>query len=175
MSDHLVAVRYAKALLQTSDGDLSISIKKREALIAISQLFAIKEARKILISPVMPKDLKASLLAYALEKTDQKDLIDNFLKVVLEANRVELIPHIISAFDDEIDKLTGTARTRLITALPIDEIELQKFKDSAEKSVIIETTVDSSILGGFVVYFGNFMGDYSLKTRIHQLTSPAAL
>ncbi len=175
MSRNIIASRYAKAFLKVDGHNVDLARRRLKALVNIRELFSIEDAKKVLISPVMPKELKGALLEYAVTKAEDKELVSEFLKVILEANRVAVIPKIIDTYELYINHLAGVVKTKIVTAIELSEEEQKAFKTTIEEhlknTIELRTDTDPSILGGFVAYFGNMMADFSLKSKVDKLTS----
>ena len=177
MSLRAVATRYADALffLTTKDniGDTL------ECLTAVKDLFSLDDASRILLSPVMPKQLKNDLIKYALDQVGTKNSdVRRFFEVVVDSDRVEAIPHIEEAFHLLSDKANGIERADLVLASELGQLELDNLKDLAEAKfntkLTIQTSVNKHLLGGFILNVGNKQIDLSLKSKLEELTLTAA-
>jgi len=173
----LVANRYARALLKLSEGDLAKAKDRREILVGVSELFALKDSGRVLRSPVMPQDLKKSLLTYALGKATSDSLLQRFVETVVEAGRVAMFPEIIASYSRAIDELEGVAVADVTTVVPLEQADQVKVADVLGKllgrTVQVKTHVDKSILGGLVARIGNYRVDLSLKTKLDGMASSA--
>jgi F-type H+-transporting ATPase subunit delta len=178
MSASKIAMRYAKALFKQKPNERTAADKNIEALSVVAELFKQKEAGRIMRSPVVPSDLKSSLLDYALKQAGVVggDL-EKFLRTVLSAGRIALIPEILSAYIDLINTMEGKAEAELISAVSLPEAYVSQIEGAVskvlDKKVHIKTVVDSAILGGFIVRSGNYLVDLSLKTKLDGLAKRA--
>lgn len=172
-----IARRYARALYKICDSNLEKAKKDLESLKTLTVLFDDKDAGKILRSPVMPPDLKKTLLHYGLEKAVAGDDLKRFIDTLVSAGRVALLPRIIFAFEDLINDAQGKAVGEVTSATAI-EAEDQKniaslLGEILGKSIILENKVDPSLLGGFIAKVGNYRIDMSLKTKLDGLAQSA--
>lgn len=172
-----VARRYAKALFALSGKDLAEAKKQRDSLYSLKALFEIAGSGRVLRSPVMPVDLKKSLLDYGLKQTDASEAVKKTVDTVLESGRVELLPDVADAFSDFIDEAEGVARAQIESAVPLQESDLKaisaKLGTVLNKNVDVTGVVDPSLLGGFVARVGNYRIDMSLKSKLEGLASNA--
>ena len=81
MSTSAIANRYAESLYSVLSPDEAESAAS--GLETVKDLFKLEDASKILLSPVMPPELKSDLLRYALEKTGGPDALLSFVKLFL--------------------------------------------------------------------------------------------
>lgn len=179
MSAGLVARRYAKALMKVTGGDLAKSKVLAQHLVTLDELFENAEASSILCSPAMPTDLKKSLLDYGLKVAGAGNELKGFCDAVVEAGRVELLPQIISVFDELINDLEGVVDAHVRSATELTDADKAAIEGAVNrivrKKVNLDTHIDKDLLGGFVVDVGNYKIDMSLKTKVEGLAQEAAL
>lgn len=95
----LVAKRYVKALL---DGEDAKSMAKFLAVFeALSSSFENEKFVDIISSPSIPSSAKEEVLLAAVAGV-KSDKVNNFLKLLAEKNRFELIPEITSQLSKEM-------------------------------------------------------------------------
>lgn len=173
MSSSLIANRYAKALMKISDGDTALAEKALIFLQTCDEIFSLPEARRVLKSPVMPPDLKKSLLNFAAEKSQSKKEFGAFAEQVVDAGRTGLLPEIFKAYKKMLDDKRGVAEASAITAEPISDTSRKELIAALEKifqkKINLESAVDKSVLGGVVVSVGNYTIDLSLKNRLNSV------
>jgi len=172
-----IANRYARALFRLADGEPKRAQEMRHFIGPILDLFRMAEAKKVLNSPVMPADLKKSLLTYALDNAKADKQTRDFVSAVLAAGRVALLPLMIQEFDRLLDAAAGRMKAVVRSAVPLGAEESKEISASLEatfkKTVELEQRVDANLLGGFVVNIGNALIDLSLKTKLEALAQSA--
>lgn len=170
----LVAIRYARALFTIAEekerqGGAGASYGKAFAL--LGELFSIKEAFQVLKSPVMPKDLKLSLLQLALNEGVADDSFRNFISGILDSNRVSLIPEIGKAYDAILVEKRNEKKARVLSAHTLSSELVNKIEQSLAKlfgkKILLTLEVDETLLGGFVVEIENYLLDYSLLSTVN--------
>lgn len=168
-----IAKRYAKALFNLAAGNLAEAKVDREAMEVLLGLFADEGAKKVLISPVMPLDLKKSLMTYGLDQGKASTNVRNLIETLLIAGRVAYVPQVTQAYSELIDEAEGTAKAELTTAVPIESGDERQIGDNLgrllNKQITVNVNVDPNILGGFVAKVGNYRIDLSLRTRLDGL------
>jgi F-type H+-transporting ATPase subunit delta len=173
MGSSFIANRYAKALLSISEKDTNSADKAITFLDLCDQLFEVEETRKVLKSPVMPPDLKKSILAYAANVARAPDEFVNFTNQVVDAGRTAYIPQISKAYREMLASKRGYATATAISAEPMTEAVKVELKRALEgifsKKITLSNEVDRNVLGGFVVKIGNYTIDLSLKNRLNSV------
>lgn len=179
MSSLIVAKKYARAFAKVAGVEKTVSKSFEGAFVAIEQIFALKESRDVLNSLVMPNSLKKELLTYALDKGKAPQSLRHFVEMVLNARRVFLLLEIIDAYLALVDEANNRLKAKVFCFSSLDAQQKKRLQKKLEslfkKEITLETVVDPSTLGGFVVSAQHKLIDCSLKFRLDLLTAKAAL
>ncbi|MCR5536487.1 MAG: F0F1 ATP synthase subunit delta [Succinivibrio sp.] len=108
-----------------------------------------------------------------------KDLLDengmNFVRVIAENNRFEVLPEIYSEFVKMRQKHDKVLTVQFVSAREIkdDETEVlkQKLADKYGCKIILNKSVDPSIIGGVVLKIGDEVIDASFKNSLNALST----
>lgn len=94
----------------------------------------------------------------------------NFVRVLIEAERIDLLPQIRELFEERKNDVEGTAKARIESAFPLDAGELASLTTALEKRFgrKIEATVDvnPSLLGGARISVGDTVIDGSVAGKL---------
>jgi F-type H+-transporting ATPase subunit delta len=176
MSSNALSSRYAKALMSTLTESGAVD-QGLSALKGMAKVFLMADAARILKSPIMPREFKKDLLEYCLNKVEANKTVYNFVGVLLEAGRIELIPTIAEHFEALVLATKNEAHGEITSAHALNEQTLKEITAAAEKKLdlklVLANVVDPSIFGGFKVRVGNKLLDMSIKTKLDQLTASA--
>ncbi|MCP4045599.1 MAG: ATP synthase F1 subunit delta, partial [Gammaproteobacteria bacterium] len=89
--------------------------------------------------------------------------------------RLPLLPEITDLYQrlrEEADKLL---RVKVVSAFELEEDQARRLKDALarrfDREILLESEVDSSVIGGAVVYAGGQVIDGSLKDRLTKLSN----
>jgi F-type H+-transporting ATPase subunit delta len=100
-------------------------------------------------------------------------LFTNFLKVLARHDRLALLPTIRQLAEAEFERRSGKRRVSVTSAAEISDQTLDSIRSTLRSSLsiepILETRVDSTLIGGLVIRVGDTVYDGSLKTQIKQL------
>lgn len=170
-----IARRYARALFRLAGNDLKKARTLLKQFDSIVELYGIEMAAKVLQSPAMPKDLKISLLNYAMSKSPEDPEVKRFVNSIVDAGRIAEFPAIISAFSALIDEREGRLAAEVTSVVPLKDDVLASIKAAIGESgkVDLHNVVDKSILGGLVVKVGNKIVDLSFKSRLNDIANSA--
>ena len=96
-----------------------------------------------------------------------------FVRVLIEADRLGLLPQIQQVFGALKDNAEGIARARITSAFPIDDAELAGLKGALERRFgkKIETTldIDPELIGGARVVVGDTVIDASVQGELQAM------
>src|SRR5208282_6723566 len=99
----------------------------------------------------------------------------SFIRVLLEADRLSLLPEIRQLFGALKDAADGFARAQILSALPIDEAQLAGLKSALERRFgkKIEPTVslDPRLIGGARVIVGDTVIDASVQGELQAMAN----
>lgn len=178
MSQEKIATRYAAALMTMTQGQAALADGISSSLNEIARLYDDKSIRKVLASPVVSPELLQDVFSYATRELNADPVLKRFLDVLIQARRTSLLPLIAKAFHKKLQQQRGIVDAMVTTALPLKDDELKDIQGRLEtmlsKKVQLQTRVDKSILGGFVVRVENSLLDMSLKTKLENMTKVAA-
>jgi F-type H+-transporting ATPase subunit delta len=99
----------------------------------------------------------------------------NFIRVLIEADRIGLLPEIRTLFDALKDEADGVARAQIISAFPIDDAQLSALRKGLERRFgkKIETTVsvDRALIGGAKIIVGDTVIDASVQSELQAMAN----
>jgi F-type H+-transporting ATPase subunit delta len=102
------------------------------------------------------------------------DATRNFLRALVEAERLELAPEVAELFERHRAQAAGQVTVEITSAFPLNDAERQKI-DRAMRARLgrdckLDARVDSSLIGGAVIKVGDSVIDLSLRGRLASLT-----
>lgn len=168
-----IARRYAKALrpLAEQAGRLE---PVAEELARFGQLLATEEGlREVLRWPWVKAATKRHLVQSVTERLGLSPLTQNFLALVAQRRRLDLLPDILAAYRALVDHAAGRVRARVRCAAPISDATRAALRERLGrrlgKTVLLDTEVDPTLLGGFVAEVGGLLLDASLAGQLTDL------
>lgn len=173
MSVQRIATRYAKSLI-----DLASETNKLEEVKADMDTFKAalgsRDLYLLLKSPIVPAPKKSAALKAVFEGK-LSELTMAFLNILVTKGRESYLPEIGHAFNEQYKEIKHITTLKITTAEKMDAKSLEAIKaeflksNQTDDNVEIETAVDPSLIGGFVVEFANKMYDASVKHKLDTL------
>jgi len=168
-----VSKRYAKALLSIGqeDGryeDYGKDLEKFAAFCSASDDFF-----KVVSNPIFSAGERKRILEYVLKKMSFSDVSSNFLRLLLQKERLGAIEEISAHYSRLTDDISGITRAEIITARPLEGDALKKLADAlsrlTSRKVELEISVDESLIGGLVAKIGDLVLDGSIIAQLRGL------
>ena len=168
-----IVKRYTRALFELVEE----TGKREEAgadLAAFESLLAGDETlREALLSPVLTRNVKAEVLDAVLEAAQPDPLVSNFLRVLLDARKLVLLPEVVAAYRELADEAAGRVHGVVSAPMPLDEVDVQALSGALgralKKEVLLDAKLDPSLRGGVVARVGNLVFDGSVRTQLQRM------
>jgi F-type H+-transporting ATPase subunit delta len=168
-----VARRYAKAL-----HGLAAEARRAEAvaeeLARFEQLLGAEAPlREALLRPWVKAATKRSIVLEIAGRLELSTLTRNFLALVAQRRRLDLLGEILTAYRARVDEAAGRIRARVRSATPLGDAERASLREQlgrrVGKTVLLDTEVDPTLVGGFVAEVGSRVLDMSVAGQLTAL------
>jgi F-type H+-transporting ATPase subunit delta len=172
MAEQITVARpYAEAAFSLAKGANALPSWSQMLALA-SEVSSDPGMRTALDNPDLPAAAKESLfLSIFDDKLDTQG--KNFIRVLLEAGRILLLPDIRQLFERLKDGTDGVARAHIASAFPVDDAQLRDLQSALEKRFgkRIETTVtvDPGLIGGVKITVGDTVIDGSVQRDLQAM------
>lgn len=173
MSVERIASRYAKSLL-----DLAVERNELEVIHGDIQGFDKatdnRDLYLLLKSPIINPDKKKQILKSIFEGK-VSEMVMSFINIVVNKGREALLPEIADEFLKQYKQYNHISTIKVTSAAPLTEASLEGIKkkflasDETDDKIEIETAVDPSLIGGFVVEFEDKLYDASVSHKLDML------
>ncbi len=173
VSAERIAAVYAEALLDAAEGaGCQAEIVEEFDAFVSEVLDRLPEFERVLASALISHEEKVGLLDRALGQQASRVFL-NFLKVVSRHGRLDILRAMHRAVRELWERRSGRVPVWVTTATPLDE-ELgrrlaERIRPLIDGQPVVQTRVDPSLLGGFVVRVGDTVYDASLATQLKML------
>jgi len=128
------------------------------------------DARRLLENPTMAGDRRNTLLKEIASALGFDRRVTNFVGILLDKGRLNLLEEIIDACRRLLDARMGIVRALVTAARPLDaternELEM-KLMERTGKKIRMEVAVDAALIGGVVAQVGSTIYDGSVRTQL---------
>ncbi|HIP12776.1 MAG TPA: F0F1 ATP synthase subunit delta [Arcobacter sp.] len=126
--EELIAKRYANALSESTKDISGIA----ELLNTLTESIDTKEVKNVLTSPIIPNEKKTEMILSALGTHADNTLI-NFIKVLGENKRLDIIPSISKVLNTKLQKVSNKYEGILKSKETLDAAALSNLEETLKK------------------------------------------
>jgi F-type H+-transporting ATPase subunit delta len=168
-----IAKRYGQALFGIAEEEKNYEKYCKDLMRFSAVLNENEKFKEFLFNPVFDKDDKKAVVSNILEKIDISSISANFLKLLVEKGRINILEDVVKAYQQLMDEALNTARVNVKTAFPLSSDLIAEVKKAMEgltkKQVEMVIEEDPSLLGGIVVKIGDTLYDGSIKAQLDKI------
>lgn len=163
------ARRYAEALLGLAADERAV----KQFRASLEQLATVFDRPTIaaLRDPAVPVQRRRDALAAALR--DEPAAVRSLFVLLLERDRIAIVPQIARALEDIVDQREGIAKARITTAVELRDQEredlVRQLERRSRKKLRATFAVDRGLIGGARVQIGDHLIDASLSAKLSAL------
>jgi F-type H+-transporting ATPase subunit delta len=162
---------YAAAVFKAAK-DTESTVKWSESLAFMTAVLGDKNISVIIDNPKISNDRLLSLMLDICQgQLDPEG--ENFLRLLVQNNRLSLIPYIQKIFEEYKAADEGYVEVDVFTAFAFSEEENLKFASALEKKlgkkIHMNVTVDKSLIGGVLARAGDRVIDGSIRGRLQHM------
>jgi len=174
MADRAAARRYAAAFLSLADELGQVEALGKDLDTALEAARADDGVLlRVLGNPVFTADERRKVLDALLPQLGLQAMTVNLLKLMTDRGRFGALPDLVSIYHQQADDLAGRVRVQVTTADPLTDALEKDIKAALEnatgKSVVLDTQIDASLIGGLVARVEGRVYDASVKSRLEAL------
>ena len=165
----VAASRYAKALL-----DVLYPAKAEMGLDQLrsfsSMLTQEADAKSVFENPTVSTENRKDLLTKVGDALKLDTSIRNFLGLLIDRNRLDLLAEITSTYERFLDEKLGVVQAHVTSALALDSAQqgavTAKLQALTGKEVKMRVSVDPDLIGGFIAEVGGTIYDGSIRQQL---------
>lgn len=162
------AVRYAKAILdlakaQNTTDAIFVEMQQIKDTVAEN-----KELRDLLNTPLVKSEVKKASLKAVFANSNT--VIEGLFDALVDNKRVSVLPNVAESFIALYKQDKGAQVATVTTAVPLSaDLETQilaKVKELTGKEASLESIIDESIIGGFILRVGDLQYNASVSGQL---------
>ena len=184
MANQSLTRRYARAILEigleeSTDNAAQIflhNLKSFAVVLLEKDESGVSLLQEALLNPALTQNDKMAVLETILSKIPLHNHVKNFIRILLEKNRMVLYHDIVSTYQGLLDQHQGIIRATVTTVNEISveekaEIRITLAKDAqiSTEKLLVEYQTDAEIIGGVIAQVGNKVYDASVKTKLKNM------
>jgi F-type H+-transporting ATPase subunit delta len=170
VTNQILAKRYAKALLTLGREDGNYEHYAQELDTFTTFWERQPDFVDAVSNPLYGKDNRKAVCQTVAAKLGLSQVFRSLLDLMIERNRLRIVPDVRSYYQKLVDEMANISRAEVTSATTLSEEEVAAIKVALEKvtggKVMVETQVDSGLIGGVVARVGDLVLDGSVRTQL---------
>lgn len=168
-----LARRYAAALADVAIEQNEADAIKGGVASFVRVFFESEDLRNFLESPGVEPQAKRGAIEKIAERMGLPMAVRNFLWIVVDHRRTEMLREIEAAFREELNARLGIAEAEIVSARSLSDFEKQELLAALQhrtgKKIEARFREDRKLLGGAVVRVGSTVYDGSVREQLARL------
>ncbi|KAL7116627.1 hypothetical protein ACP275_03G016200 [Erythranthe tilingii] len=172
------AASYANALADVAKSNDTLEQTTAD-LEKLEKIFAQEPVMKFFTNPTIIVEEKRKIVDEIVESAALQPYVANFLNILVDTKRIDLIKEILKEFEFAYNRFTGTETATVASVVALEAQHLAQIAKSVQKmtgakNVRIKTVIDPSLVAGFTIRYGETgskLIDMSVKKQLEEITS----
>jgi F-type H+-transporting ATPase subunit delta len=167
------ANRYAKALIELASQSNIEDVVQKDMANVFSTIQTSKELQDVLNSPIIKISDKKAVVEKIFDGK-VNPLTNKLFALLSENKRMDLLHSISGQYNVLYNDKKGIVKAIVTSAVALDDELKAKVLTKAKelvgnKSINLETKIDESLVGGFILRVGDVQVDASIATQLNKL------
>ncbi|TVZ26274.1 F-type H+-transporting ATPase subunit delta [Gillisia sp. Hel_I_86] len=172
MKSTRAAQRYAKAILDLAKDQNAAEVVNTDMIGIFNTIEHSEDLQELLASPVVKAAVKKSALKEIFK--DAHTITLGAFDVLVDNNRIIQLQAVAQKYTALFNEMNHVQVAKVTTAVPLDaRLEakiLEKVKELTGNTATLESIVDPSILGGFILRIGDLQYNTSVAKSLSNLS-----
>jgi len=174
MTNKTAATRYARALLDVGVKENADLEQVEQELAQFVDLFKQNPLlEKVLLNPAVPVPRKRAAVAELVARAKPAGIVGKLLTLLADRDRLVLLPDLVASYRERLLDYRKIVRAEVTTAAPLGGDRAKALESSLARvtgrSVVLDTRVDASIIGGVVARVGSTVYDGSVTRQLEKI------
>ncbi len=168
-----IAGRYATAVFELAKDGKKLKALESDVSALGDAMAASEDLRNLVSSPLHSREDMGAAITGVAKKMKLSATMTNTLALMATKRRLFVLPHLLASLQSLIAEEKGEVTAEVISAKAMTKAQSDKLaktlKAQAGKNVVINATVDESLIGGLIVKLGSKMIDTSIRSKLGAL------
>lgn len=168
----ILAKKYGSAIYEIASEQKSLEKTEEELTLIRDTIQGSAELKQFINHPFLTKDAKKDTIQKLFADKVQP-MVLNFCCVVIDRDRIELLPDMVDVFISLVHHELGVEEAVVTSAFPLTKEQAASIKKELAaftgKKIIMKQKVDQALIGGFTVQIGGRFIDGSVARQLQTL------
>ena len=168
-----ISSRYAKAIFELAKEAKKVPDLEKDLDALGAALEESNDFRELITNPVYSREQLAAAVSAIGNKMKLTPMVANTLGLMAQNRRLFVLPKLVSTVKGMIADERGEVTAEVTAAKKLTKAQSDKLaktlKATVGKDVVVNVSVDDSLIGGLIVKVGSKMIDSSIKSQLSNL------
>lgn len=173
MKSQILVKRYTQGLINSLRSEAEFSTLSQELSDFSELLGRHKELKETLDMPFLPASRRKRITEEVLARKTLAKKARRFILLLLENNRLELLPDILESLPEAWNEKKGIYTYEVASVVPLRDGQKKELGRKLElleqKPVILKYRIDPELVGGLWIRRGNVVYDASIKGSLMKI------
>jgi len=173
MLENQVGKRYAEAL----SGNISDTVMLEKALESLKAfdeaMKSEKQLAKFFEHPSISTEKKQNVVQEICDRLEVGEQVSSLMALLNERDRIMHLGKIVEYFEQVVDRRLNRMRVHVTSAHPLTPANTERLNSALNKilgkTILIDTEVDESLIGGIMLRIGDQVADDTIRNRLEIL------
>ena len=174
MKNLRVAARYAKSLLDLAQEQDKLDVIKSD-VDNLQEMLGNRDFYLLMKSPIVSPAKKKNILESIFSAAKLDEMTAAFARILVTKGRESNLPEIVTAFQQQYKFLKNITSVQITSATTLTDAEMNDIRakllasDATGQEVDIQTTIDPSLIGGFILEYNGKVYDASVAHKLSEI------
>ncbi|NKX44242.1 F0F1 ATP synthase subunit delta [Roseicyclus persicicus] len=168
-----IAARYATAMFDLAEEEGALAALEADVGTLEAALAASADLRDVITSPLYGREATSAAMGKLAAAMALNPVTGNTLQLMASKRRLFVLPALLRTLREKISAHKGEVTAEVVSAKALTKTQSDKLAKvlaaTVGRDVILNATVDESLIGGLVVKVGSTMIDTSIKSKLNAL------
>jgi len=168
-----IAARYATALFDLAKDGKKLKALEGDVNALDAALSGSNDLMALINSPIYTREQQGKAITAIATKMKLSPIVKNTLGLMALNRRLFVLPQLVESLRNLIAEEKGEVTAEVVSAKKLTKAQSDKLAKMLEagvgKNVVINPSVDESLIGGLIVKVGSKMIDSSIKSKLGNL------
>ncbi|MGD2294875.1 MAG: ATP synthase F1 subunit delta [Candidatus Aminicenantes bacterium] len=173
MKDKTLVRRYTQGLINSISDKKEFDELLRQLRDFLRFLSRQEELNHILTESILPAVRKQAIGKEILAELDMSPKMKRFIQLLINNDRLELLSEILEFLPDMWNAEQGISSFEVSSVVPLSDSQKRELQGKLErmekKPVSLKYKIDSSLIGGVLIWQGNIVYDASLRGALAKM------
>lgn len=170
---HAIARPYARALFEITAAKKSTEAVRKDLGALLELVQGSQDFRRFIASPIVNDRDRKAVVATVASRLGLTALTSNFLQLLADKRRLNVIEEIVELFNREADAAAGILRAEAFAPVKLSALQVNRLRGVLEEmsgsKVVVSDTVDPTLMGGLLVRMNGQVYDTTVKSQLEVL------